>query len=419
MEFVADLHVHSRYSMATSRDMDIPAMAQSAKRKGIDLLGTGDFTHPAYFESLSKYLKPTSSDLFEYEDIRFVLTAEVSNVYQSDGRTRRMHNLIFVPTTETARGVSTILGEYGRLASDGRPVLSISSYEMLARLLEVDERLMLIPAHIWTPWFALFGSKSGFDSLEECFGDLADRIFAVETGLSSDPPMNERLSSLDRMTLISNSDAHSPRCLGREANLFDSDLSYDGIHAALRKSDGMKVKSTLEFFPEEGKYHLDGHRACGYRTMPLEAKANHGLCPVCGRKLTIGVLHRVEDLADRPPDCAQNAASYRHVIPLMELLAEAYDTRETSVYVRKAYAALTTELGAEFHVLLQAEVADVEKLTDARVALAIERMRRGDVQAVGGYDGVFGVVCALPDSKKGRNKHVEVALSTERQMRLL
>lgn len=397
MQFIADLHIHSRFSRATSREMDIPMLSKYAKKKGIRLLGTGDFTHPEYSKSLASNLEPTGNGLFLHGDTYFILNVEVNSIYSSGGKLRRIHNLLFFPSLEGAQEMSAFLGKYGRIESDGRPTVSVSSREILARLLEIDERAFLVPSHIWTPWFSLFGSNSGFDAIEECFGDLSGEIFAVETGLSSDPPMNWRLSALDRRTLISNSDAHSPSRLGREANVFDCELSYDAIRQTLKNKDSNRLLSTIEFFPEEGKYHYDGHRACGVCLSPDEAKANNDLCPVCGRKLTVGVLHRVLELADRKADeVPKDMIPYKHLVPLEEILSEALGQGRDSAGVQKVYDALVAAFGSEFGVLLDTSTPEIERLAGEKVALGIERMRKGEVEAKPGYDGMFGVIAVLP-----------------------
>jgi uncharacterized protein (TIGR00375 family) len=397
MQFIADLHIHSRFSRATSRDMDIPAIAAAAKTKGIKLVATGDFTHPEYFKSLKQHLKPTGTGLFTHDGTYFMLNVELNGIYSAGGKLRRIHNMVFVPSFETAEKLSAWLDGYGKLASDGRPTLSLSSKVLLAKLLEIDPRAFLVPAHIWTPWFSLYGSNSGFDSIEECFEDLSGEIFAVETGLSSDPPMNWRLSALDNRTLISNSDAHSPGRLGREANVFDCELSYDAIRDVLKTKDKKRFLYTIEFFPEEGKYHYDGHRACGVSFAPAQALVNDNLCPGCGRQITIGVLHRVEQLADRKPeDVPTDMIPFRHLVPLEEVIGEALGVGRDTVQVHKLYEALVQALGSEFEVLLNSPIPDIERNSNERVGLGIERMRRGEVQATAGYDGVFGVIQVLP-----------------------
>jgi len=397
MQFIADLHIHSRFSRATSRDMDIPTIAAAAKTKGIKLVATGDFTHPEYLKSLKQQLKPTGAGLFTFDDTHFILNVELNGIYSAGGRLRRIHNMVFVPSFETADRLTAWLDGYGKLASDGRPTLSLSSYDLLAKLLEIDRRAFLVPAHIWTPWFSLYGSNSGFDSIEECFGDLSREIFAVETGLSSDPPMNWRLSALDNRTLISDSDAHSPARLGREANVLDCELTYDAIRDVLKTKDRKRFLYTIEFFPEEGKYHYDGHRACGVSFAPAQSLVNDNLCPVCGRQLTIGVLHRVEQLADRKQeDAPADVIPYKHLVPLEEIIGEALGVGRDTGQVRKLYESMVAAFGSEFDILLRSPILDIERNANDRVALGIDRMRRGEVQATAGYDGVFGVVQVLP-----------------------
>ncbi|MCK5258274.1 MAG: hypothetical protein KAJ69_02045, partial [Thermoplasmatales archaeon] len=296
---IADLHIHSRYSRATSKEMIIPKIAEYAKLKGIGMVGTGDFTHPEWLKELKRNLKDTGNGIYEYNGVKFILNVEVNNIYTKKGKLRRLHILIFAPDFDTVDKINKYLDRYGKLASDGRPILSLDVYEMFKALLNISPDIFIIPAHIWTPWFSLFGANSGFDSLEECFGDLKDKFFAVETGLSSDPSMNWLWSCLDNYTLVSNSDAHSPSRLGREVNVFKEDLNYYQLRDVLKNKDKKKFLYTIEFYPQEGKYHFDGHRKCGVRLSPKEARFNNNLCPVCSRNLTIGVLHRIEALSDR------------------------------------------------------------------------------------------------------------------------
>ncbi|MFO7676746.1 MAG: endonuclease Q family protein [bacterium] len=420
MRLIADLHIHSRYSRATSREMEVPALDRHCREKGIALCATGDFTHPEYLRLLREQLEPAGDGLFRHGETHFILNVEVSSIYSAHGRLRRIHNLVFVPGFETAEKFNAMLGRHGKLESDGRPTVGLSSYEMLARLLDLDERAFLIPAHIWTPWFSLYGSNSGFDTIEECFGDLSDRIFAVETGLSSDPPMNWRLSALDGRTLVSNSDAHSPSRLGREANVFDCELSYDAILDVLRRKDRGRFLFTIEFFPEEGKYHYDGHRNCKVVMPPEQARASGDLCPMCGRKLTIGVLHRVEQLADRRPDeVPADVIPYRSLVPLEEVVAEALEKGRDTQATQAVYDALCAELGSEFAVLLDAPAADIERVAGERVALGVERMRRGEVEKTPGYDGVFGTISVLPGSRRpDRADEPPAAAEGERQLGL-
>ncbi|MEO0025648.1 MAG: endonuclease Q family protein [candidate division WOR-3 bacterium] len=400
MRFIADLHIHSRFSRATSSDMDIPAIARAAKQKGIRLVATGDFTHPEYFASLSQHLKDGGNGLYLYDDVHFIINTEVNNIYSWNGRLRRVHNLIFVPSLESAARVAEMLAGYGKLDADGRPSVSISCRDMVARILELEPRAFVVPAHIWTPWFSLYGSNSGFDSFADCFGDLADEVFAVETGLSSDPPMNWRLSELDKKTLISNSDAHSPSRLGREANVFDCDLNYDTIREVLKTRDKNRLLFTIEFFPEEGKYHYDGHRNCGIRLAPGESTLSGDVCPVCGRKLTIGVLHRVEQLADRKPEeVPKDMIPFKHLVPLEEIIAEALEQGRDTAGVARKYEEMINGLGPEFEILMDVPVEEIARFGE-KIAEGIDRMRRGEITVEPGFDGVFGTVQVLPGTRK-------------------
>jgi uncharacterized protein (TIGR00375 family) len=328
MPFVADLHLHSRYSRATSRDMEVESLARWARKKGITLLGTGDFTHPTYFAELTSKLTPAEPGLYRLKegerDIRFMLQVEVSNVYQQGGRLRKIHTLLYAPSLEAAARLNTALARRGKLLADGRPTFSFSVKELCRIVFDVAPDAVLVPAHAWTPWFSLFGSQSGFDSLQEAFDGCFDRIFAIETGLSSDPSMNWRLSALDGIALMSNSDAHSPSRLGRECNVFAGPLDYWALWEAVRARDPSRFLYTVEFFPEEGKYHYDGHRACGIRCSPAETRASRLRCPVCQRPLTVGVMHRVEALADRPAGTMPpRAIPFKRLVPLEEIIAAA------------------------------------------------------------------------------------------------
>jgi len=400
VRFIADLHIHSRFSRATSSDMDIPAIARAAKQKGIQLVATGDFTHPAYFESLKQHLRDGGNGLYLHDNVHFIINTEVNNIYSWNGRLRRVHNLIYVPSLESAARVSEMLASYGKLDADGRPSVSISCHDMVARILELEPRAFVVPAHIWTPWFSLYGSNSGFDSFADCFGDLADEVFAVETGLSSDPPMNWRLSELDKKTLISNSDAHSQSRLGREANVFDCDLSYDTIREVLKTRDKNRLLFTIEFFPEEGKYHYDGHRNCGIRLAPGESTLSGDVCPVCGRKLTIGVLHRVDQLADRKPEeVPKDMIPFKHLVPLEEIIAEALEQGRDTAGVAKKYEELINALGPEFEILMNVPVEEIARFGE-KIAEGIDRMRRGEITVEPGFDGVFGTVQVLPGTRR-------------------
>ncbi len=400
--YAADLHVHSPHSRATSRELTLANLARWARLKGIDLLATGDFTHPTWLAELRENLTETSEGLYAYDGVSFVIGGEVACMAEQGGRKRRVHALIFVPGLDAAERVNAALAKLGDLASDGRPVLHASPRQLLSLLLEVDERCILIPAHVWTPWFGLYGSKSGFDSLAECFGDYAPRILAVETGLSSDPAMNWRISELDDVAIVSFSDAHSLPRLGRELTVFDGDLSYGGLLESLRTQS---IAYTVEFFPEEGKYHHSGHRKCGVRLTPGEAVLHGGRCPECGRKLTLGVAQRVEELASRPAPAQTREAGlvrgqtgrppFRPLIALQQLIAENVGRGVNTKGVRAEYLRLVCEFGSELALLVHAPVGDVALAAGERIAQAVDNVRRGRVGLEPGYDGVYGRVSAL------------------------
>ena len=409
MRFIADFHLHSKFSRATSRDMEVETLARWGKKKGISLLGTGDFTHPTYFAELRSKLIPLGNGLLELKKgekgVKFILTTEVSNIYSQNGKVRRIHNLIFCPSFEVAEAIRSKLGNLGKLSSDGRPIFSFSAKELAKMILDISTDCMIIPAHAWTPWFSIFGANSGFDSIEECFGELSPHIHAIETGLSSDPEMNWRLSALDAITLISNSDAHSPNRLGREANVFDCTLDYREITETIRKKDSKKLLFTIEFFPEEGKYHYDGHRQCSVIFSPSQTKANKYLCPNCHKKLTIGVMHRVEELCDRPEGfIPKNAIPSIHLIPLEEIVAEAMGYRVGTKAVEAEYERLTERGGSEFKVLLDATPEDLASFAPPKVLEGIIRMRQGKVSIIPGHDGVYGKVTLFPEKKEGESK---------------
>ena len=379
-------------------------LARWAKKKGIALLGTGDFTHPTYAVELKSKLSPLENGLLELrsgeKEVRFILTAEVSNIYSQDGRVRRVHTLIFAPSFEVTEALRSKLGSYGKLSSDGRPIFGFSANDLAKMIFDISEDCLVIPAHAWTPWFSIFGANSGFDSIEECFGEMTPHIHALETGLSSDPEMNWRLSALDRFTLISNSDAHSPNRLGREANAFDCPLDYQEITEAIRRKDRRKFLFTIEFFPEEGKYHYDGHRDCGVIFNPTETKGHQKLCPVCHKKLTVGVLHRVEELADRPEGFTPKTAMPSiHLIPLEEIIAEALEVKVGTKAVDAEYERLVERGGSEFKILLDAPPDQLESFVPPRILEGILLMRQGKVSIVPGHDGVYGKISLFPDRK--------------------
>ncbi|MEO0136873.1 MAG: endonuclease Q family protein [candidate division WOR-3 bacterium] len=389
---IADLHIHSRFSRATSQDMTIPQITEYARLKGIGMVGTGDFTHPEWLKELKEYLK-FSDGVYEYAGVKFILTAEVNNIYTKDGKLRRIHNIIFAPDFATVERVNAYLSRYGKLEVDGRPTLSLATDEMLKALIDISSDIYIVPSHIWTPWFSLFGSNSGFDSMEECFGPLVEKVFSLETGLSSDPAMNWRLSALDRFTLISNSDAHSPNRLGREANVFAQNLNYQELMQVLKNKDRAKFLYTIEFYPEEGKYHYDGHRRCQVRLSPREARMNNNICPICSKGVTIGVLHRVEMLADRPEGFVpENSIPYKNLIPLEEIIAEALGVGRESVAVKNEYLRLCKIFGSEFEILLNTPIEELRNSTQERIAMGVERARLGKVIINPGYDGEFGTI---------------------------
>lgn len=403
--YIADLHIHSRYSRATSHDCTPEYLDLWARRKGIHLLGTGDFTHPAWREELKEKLAPAEEGLYilkeEYrirdgitDDSmvpRFVVTGEISSIYKQGERVRKVHSLILLPGLDDAEQLALRLEQIGNIHSDGRPILGLSCHDLLEITLESSPKSVYVPAHIWTPHFSMFGAFSGFDTIEECFGDLTPHIHALETGLSSDPPMNWRLSALDTYQLISNSDAHSPAKLGREANLLDKDLSYPALAKALETGEGLL--GTIEFFPEEGKYHFDGHRKCHLCLSPSEALRYDGKCPVCGRKLTIGVSHRVEELADRAEGYLRpDAKLFESLVPLPEVIAASTGKTAASVKVQKMYQELLGKLGDEFSILRSIPEEEIRLAAGSTIAEGISRLRRGEVGRKPGFDGEYGTI---------------------------
>jgi uncharacterized protein (TIGR00375 family) len=419
VRFVADLHIHSYLSRATSKELNLEQLHRWAQRKGIAVVATGDFTHPRWFAELREKLVPAGGGLYALREesaravdaevpaacrapVRFMLSVEVSSIYSRGDRVRKVHNLIYAPDLESAARVSSRLARIGNIESDGRPILGVDSRDLLEITLESSPDAFLIPAHIWTPWFSALGSQSGFDSISECFADLADHIFAVETGLSSDPAMNWRLSALDRYALVSSSDAHSPDKLGREANLFDCDLSYFAMRDALRERDAGFL-GTLEFFPEEGKYHADGHRKCEVVMTPEEAAACGKACPRCGKPLTGGVLGRVAALADRPAGFRpEGAKPFASLVPLVEVLGEVLGVGAGSKRVWSACQQLVSRVGPELTVLQDAPLEDVGREGPPLLAEALRRMRLGEVRRQAGYDGEYGVVRMFDEEERRR-----------------
>ena len=399
MPYAADLHLHSSHAYATSKALTLPNLAKWAKLKGIDLLTTADFTHPHWLRQLTANLTPTGNGLYQYEGIHFVLGTEVSCVYSQDGRGRRVHILLFAPSLATVNNLNRSLAAHGNLASDGRPTLSLSARDLTELVLNIDPRCIVVPAHAWTPWYGVFGSKSGFDSLEQCFQDLTHLIPAVETGLSSDPAMNWGVPFLSGKTLISCSDAHSLPKLGRELTVFNGPLTYQGLSDALSNND---LAYTVEFFPEEGKYHYDGHRKCGICQPPETSLEQSGRCSVCGRPLTLGVLHRTRSLAARPPQESRSPAGFIHsledrppfarLVPLQELIAQVLGQGVQTKRVLNTYLQTVGELGNELHALLHASPSDLTAAAGGPLAQAILQARGGKLMIKPGYDGVFGTV---------------------------
>jgi len=397
MRIVADLHIHSKYSRATSREMEVETLARWAKWKGVNLLGTGDFTHPTYFAELRAKLAPQGNGLFTLKrgdrDVHFMLTVEVANVYSQGGRQRRIHTLIFAPSLEVAARINAALGRLGSLAGDGRPMFGCSARDLARMVLDVSPDCALVPAHAWTPWYSVFGANSGFDSLEECYGEAASAIFAIETGLSSDPAMNWRWSALDRIALISNSDAHSASRIAREANVFETEMSYAAVLDAIRGKDPSRFLFTVEFFPEEGKYHYDGHRGCKVLWEPAETRKHGSRCSGCGKPVTVGVMHRVESLADRPKGYTPpRAIPGKHLVPLAEIIGEALGIGAASAGVEAEWRKLIDAGGNELAVLMELSEAELARFTPPKIVEGIRRMRAGQVSIIPGYDGVYGKV---------------------------
>ncbi len=410
MKFIADLHIHSKYSRATAKNLDFENLYYTAQIKGVQLIGTGDFTYPAWIEEIESKLEEAEPGLFSLKKeiadeidktipencqspVRFILQTEISNIYKKDDRVRKNHNLIYFPDIKSVKKFNARLDAIGNIKSDGRPILGLDAQDLLAIMLETNDKGFFVPAHIWTPWFSMFGSKSGFDSMEECFGSLKDHIFAIETGLSSDPPMNWRIKDLDNVRLISNSDAHSPGYLGRNASVFNTDLSYAAIRQALEKNDLTTYKGTLDMYPHQGKYHYDGHRKCNICLNPATTAKIDGICPECGRKVTCGVLNRVQELATRPEGYVpKNRHGFKSIIPLADILSEIFEvgpkTKKVTGYYNHAIKALGPELG----ILLNRSFEEIEKANIPLLAEAVKKMQTGDISIDPGFDGEFGKV---------------------------
>ncbi len=418
MKFIADIHVHSHFSRATAKNLDLEHLYMAARIKGISLVGTGDFTHPGWVSELEEKLVPAEEGFFKLKDsieekldksvpslcskkVRFILQAEISNIYKKDQRVRKNHNLLFFPEMDLVKNFNARLDKIGNIKSDGRPILGLDAEKLLEIMLEISERGFFIPAHIWTPWFSMFGSKSGFDSIKECFGSLSNHIFAVETGLSSDPPMNWRVKDLDNVSLVSNSDAHSPGYLGRNASVFDTDFTYDDMRQALEQQNTDKYLGTIDMYPEEGKYHFDGHRKCNICFNPEQTLEHNGICPECGKPLTLGVLYRVQELASRPAGYfPENRPAYQSIIPLNDILSEILGVGPKTKKVASHYNKIIEGLGSELEVLLYKDINDIEKIGIPLLSEAIVRMRKGDIKVSPGFDGEYGKVRIFDESEK-------------------
>ena len=397
MRIVADFHIHSPYARAVSKEMTLENLDSWARIKGIDILGTGDFTHPQWIKEIKSKLEQAEPGLYKLKKVntptRFCLTSEISSIYSKGGKGRRIHSLVFFPSIESVEKFNAIVGARANLKADGRPIVGIGAKELLKIALDVNKDAFFVPAHVWTPWFSVFGSKSGFDSMEECFDEYAKHIFAVETGLSSDPLMNWRWSHLDKYALLSNSDSHSLRRIGREANIFNTRLSYFDIINAIKSKDPKRFLSTIEFYPEEGMYHYDGHRACKVKLHPAETKKIGNRCPACGRPMTIGVMNRVGELADRPEGFKpKNAIPYKNMVPLDEIIAEAFGVKSAlNKRVQEMHKKMIAELGSELSILFDRSKSDLASF-HPDIKEGIIRVREGKLFIDPGYDGEYGKV---------------------------
>jgi len=421
---ILDLHIHSKYSRACSPSLNLPNIAETCERRGINIVSTGDFTHPAWFGHMKECLMEDTLGVYKLKDgssmTRFILGTELSCIKKHKGKTRRVHVCVFAPSLEVVEKFNNKLEKMGfNLKSDGRPILGLPVKELLKIMLEVDERMVMIPAHAWTPWFGIFGSKGGYDTLEEAFEELTPHIFAIETGLSSDPIMNWSLSMLDNITLVSNSDAHSCAKLGREANVmqFKSDdrVTYGEIMRILRENDKENFLYTIEFYPEEGKYHYDGHRKCNFVCAPEETAKLKGICPVCKKPLVIGVENRVHELADRSIEDVEKIKDkkipYKSLVPLSEIIADVFSCGVNTKKVKVQYDEMIEKIGNEFYILLEVDLNIIEKNSSKQIANAVDRVRKGNIFVKPGYDGEFGIVKVFADDEdRGLGKQVQLDL---------
>lgn len=400
MRIIGDLHIHSKYSRATSRDMEIPSISRWAKIKGINLVGTGDFTHPDWLKEVKTYLKEYEDGIYEYQGVYFILSAEVNLIFSFKGKSRKVHISLLSKSIEDVEKLNKTFSEFTDLSIDGRPILPLNCIEFTKLVKDVAPDTFIYPAHAWTPWFGIFGSVTGFDSLEEAFGNEINHIHAIETGLSSDPPMNWMVSKLDKITLLSNSDAHSPSNLGREANVFNIDLNYYELIDSIIKKDKSRFLFTIEFFPEEGKYHFDGHRNCGVSMSPAESIKIKNICPKCHKPMTLGVLHRVYELKDRDNFDKDNFIPYKSVVPLMELISQALDKTENSKVVQDEYSKIIGRFENEFNVLIFLPIDEMVGKIDERIVKLIKNMRDGKVITKPGFDGEFGKIEVVFEKEK-------------------
>jgi uncharacterized protein (TIGR00375 family) len=408
MRIIADLHIHSKYSRACSPELTLPNIDLWCQYKGIDLVATGDFTHPAWIKDIKEQLEPVDNGLFILRQAQhdnpthFILGTEIACIYKQGDKCRRIHLNIFFPEIKDVEKFNNTLEKQGRnLKSDGRPILGLSAIQIAEIVFSINEKAIIIPAHAWTPWFSIFGSKSGFDTIEECFDIYTPYIYAIETGLSSDPAMNWRLSALDNIFLVSNSDAHSLPNLGREANVFEWEKpSYDEFYNTLKNKDKSKFKYTIEFFPEEGKYHVDGHAKCGISMEPEETKKNKGICSVCKKPLVVGVLNRVVELADRKSNMAKDKIPFKSLVPLQEIIAESFNVGKGSKRVQEEYFSMIKKAGSEFNILLDKDINELKEISEPEVVEAIKRVREGNLHIEPGYDGIYGKVQIYKDDEE-------------------
>ena len=406
MRYYLDLHIHSKYSRAVSRDMDLEHLEEAAKIKGIDVIGTGDFTHPAWRKELKTKLKKVGEGIYclnKDSDVSFMITGEISCIYSQDGKVYRIHIIILPSSLEAAEKIASYLGVIGNVKSDGRPILGLSAKKLAGIVWQKDPRALIIPAHVWTPWFSLYGSSSGFDTIKDCFGELSGKIYAYETGLSSDPPMNWRIKEARERVLVSNSDAHSPKKLGRELTVVETDqeFNFNLLSEILEQGYESPLGKiyTIEFYPEEGKYHNDGHRKCKVNLTPKESKKINNICPVCKKSLTIGVLHRVDDLADTDKSIAPKGASFKYAIPLRELISHLEGVGVASKRVEERYDKIVAQV-PEIKYLLESDEAELSRVGGEDLANSVLAMRKGDVERIAGFDGEFGVIKVKADFKK-------------------